>query len=36
VEIPYPKEIVVAAKAIIAAATVATSDDDYANPIITY
>ncbi len=34
VEIPYPKEIVVAAKAIIAAATVATSDDDYANPII--
>lgn len=34
VEIPYPKNVVAEAKAIIAAAFAATSDDDYADPIV--
>lgn len=34
VEIPYPKNVVAEAKAIIAAAFAATSDDDYVDPIV--
>ena len=34
VEIPYPTEIIDTAKAIIASATAAASDDDYEDPII--
>lgn len=34
VEIPYPKNVVAEAKAIIAAAFAATSDDDYEDPIV--
>lgn len=34
VEIPYPKDIVAAAKSIIAAANASASDDDYEDPII--
>lgn len=34
VEIPYPKKVVAEAKAIIAAAFAATTDDDYVDPII--
>ncbi len=34
VEIPYPKDVVAAAKAIITATTLSTTDDDYEDPIV--